>query len=73
MRVPLLKARAEWSHVEWDIVRGGRLAVWFPREDPTQEDMCPSLQNGKAEIQALKYPFPSSLKVWKYFLAQKTV
>lgn len=47
--------------------------VSFSREGPTQEDICPSLQNGKAEIKALKYPFPSRPKVWIYFLAEKPV
>lgn len=47
--------------------------VWNPREGPTQEDMCPSLQNGKAEIKAFKYPFPSRPKIWKYFLTEQPV
>lgn len=51
----------------------GLFVVWFPREGPIQEDMCPSLQNGNAEIKALKCPFSSRPKVWKYFLAQKPV
>lgn len=42
--------------------------VWNPREGPTQEDMCPSLQNGKAEIKAFKYPFPSRPKIGNIFL-----
>lgn len=49
----------------------GLFVVRFSREGPTQEDIGPSLQNGKAEIKALKYPFPSRPKVWIYFLAEK--
>lgn len=78
MRMPLLEARAEWNHVYWEILKegwlaGGHQAVWFPRGSPTQNDMCTSLQSRKTEIKALKYPFPSRPKVWKYFLSKKLV
>lgn len=36
---------------------------WFPKEGSTQEDTCPPLQNGKAEIKALKCPFLSRPKL----------
>lgn len=35
------------------------------------EDICPTQQNGKAEIKASKCPCPSSPKVWKYFPEDK--
>lgn len=60
------------GEAEW-LVDIGLLAVWFPKEGPTQEDKCPSLRNAKSEIQALKCPFPSRLQAWKYFLVQKPV
>lgn len=60
-----LLGKADWLEDMWLFV------VWNPRERPTQEDVCPFLQNGKAEIKAFKYPFPSRPKVWKYFLAEK--
>lgn len=62
-----LLGKADWLEDMWLLV------VYNLREGPTQEDMCPSLQNGKAEIKAFKYPFPSRPKIWKYFIVEKPV